>query len=204
MDSKTRLIHPDAMIGERVELGHGVVIGPNVVIEDDVSIGAYSVIGGSPEFRDFGPDWETSGIRICGFARIFEFVTIHSGIKRQTKIDVGAMIFNHSHIAHDCYVGPAAVVGGQASLAGHTTLFRSATVSGKSCTHQFAVLGAYSFLGAMSYLKGNIPPGHMAMGNPARLAGMNEVGIARAELNNFTVQSMFTEEFNREIEGNKR
>ena len=177
------IIHPTA------------IIRPNVEIEDNVVIGAYAVIGGMPEHAGYYSGLTTKGVRIHKGVRIFEFVTIHAGTENQTIIEEGAAIFNHSHVAHDCYVGKNAVIGGQVSLAGHTWVMERAVIGGKSCTHQRCVIGAYSFLSPMSYLKAHIPPGELWIGNPARPSGLNQVGLNRAPMTHEMCLERFEETF---------
>lgn len=179
------MIHPRAEIHSSVKIGHGVIIGPNVIIERDVVIGPYCVIGGPPEHRDFYDDKDgekTKGVYIARSARLFEFVTVQAGTKNMTFVGEGAAVFNKSHIAHDCILGPDSQVGGQASLAGHTYLMEGAILSGKSATVQWCVIGAYGFVGGFTFLTKHLPPGAKCLGFPARFIGNNEVGLQRAGL----------------------
>lgn len=164
------MIHPTA------------IIYPGVEIEDDVFIGPYCVIGGPPEHRAFYNDEPTKGVLIKSGARIFEFVTIHAGTHQRTTIGNKVAIFNKTHIAHDCVIEREATIGGQCSLAGHTHVMSGATISGMSCTHQFTVIGSYSFIGGASFVTKHVPPGEKWVGYPARYIAQNEVGLGRAGL----------------------
>lgn len=177
------IIHHTAEIDPRAELGVGVVIGPNVKIYGDVTIGDYSVIGGRAEHSHAPDPAKGMGVIIYTGARISEFVTIHGAVgKIPTTIGLGAMVFNHSHIGHDCLIGNEAIIGGQVSLAGHVVVCQNAVVSGKSCIHQRIAVGHYAFLGAMSYLTSHLPPGELWVGCPARPAGNNIVGLSRGNM----------------------
>lgn len=176
---RTAVVHPTALIGV------GSIIGPNVTIEEGVVIGPYSVIGGMPEHASFYDDTEcnrSKGVYIEKDARIFEFVTIHAGTKAPTFIGRRAALFNHTHIAHDCRLEPYSTIGGHNSLAGHVHVMENAVVSGKSAIHQWSVVGAYAILSGNSFLKGFVPPGEKWIGNPARPAGINNVGLGRGRL----------------------
>lgn len=179
------------------------VIYPNVIIEDDVWIGAYSIIGGPPESLRFFDGRQTKGVIIRNGARIFGMVTIDAGTLQPTLIEKDAAIFQKSHIAHDCVIRYGAIVGGQCSLAGHTVVMNGATVSGKSCTHQWSVVGAYAFLGAMSYLKGHIGVGELWMGNPSRPSGHNLIGLERAGLTIESAQELYGTQFEELIKERK-
>lgn len=178
-------IHHTAKVHQSVVIPHGCYIGPDVIIEKDVVIGAYSIIGGQPEHRDFyDNDWakRTRSVYIEEGCRLFEFVTIHAGTRRPTIIGAKSAIFNKSHIAHDCLIGRGVTIGGQVSLAGHCTIGFGANISGKSCLAHRVVMGAYAFLGGFSYLTKHMPPGERWVGNPPRFVGHNVVGLERAGL----------------------
>lgn len=172
------------------------VIYPGVLIDCDVDIGAFCVIGAPPEHKEFyDRTKETFGVRIKAGARISPHVTIDAGTIRQTTIDNGVAIFNHSHIAHDCIIGRNATIGGNVSLAGHCHIMEGATVSGKSCLVQRAVVGAYGFLGGMSYLTRHLPPAEKWVGYNARFIGRNTVGLERSHLLYEDVILKYQEEF---------
>ncbi len=165
-----RFIHPTAII-------YG-----NVDIEDDVEIGAYCVIGGPPEHRNFYNGEQSYGVRIGTGSRIFPFVTIDAGTKEQTIIGKDTAIFNHSHIGHDCVLGDSVTIGGDVSLAGHTTVLDHATISGKSCTFQRVVIGHHAFIGGMSFITKNVGIAERWIGFPPKFVGYNEIGLSRANL----------------------
>ncbi len=178
------------------KIHHTAVIYPGVEIEDDVHIGAFSVIGGRPEHREFySPDNVTKGVIIKKGARIFEFVSIHAGTVVQTEIGPGVAVFNHSHIAHDCFLDEGSSVGGGVFLAGHTMLMKKATVCGRACTHQMSLIGPYGFLAPMSFLKGHLGPGELWIGNPARPSGLNKIGLERAGLTHEKLLEIWDEKY---------
>jgi len=173
------------------------IIYPGVEIEDDVYVGAYSIIGSPPEHREYYDGKETKGVVLKRGSRIFEFVTIHGGTKNPTVIGEGSAVFNKTHIGHDCIIGRGATIGGSCSLAGHTQVMDGANVSGKTCTFQRVVIGAYSFIGGMSFVTRDVPPGEKWLGLPARSIGHNEIGLERSGLTyDFCVET-YTKEFER-------
>ena len=161
------MIHPTAIIYDGVHLGRNVHIGP------------YCVIGAPPEHRDFY-DKPGRGVIIGDDVRIMSHVTIDSGITAPTAIGDSVVIFNHSHIAHDCHIWPSVTIGGGVSLAGHTKVMYMATVSGKSCTFQRVVIGPYAFVCGMSYVIHNVGIANKVAGMPAKYVGDNIVGLSRA------------------------
>lgn len=67
-----------------------------------------------------------------------------------------------------------------AQLAGHVIVEDHATFGGVSGTHQFVRVGRYSFVGGMTKLTRDVPPFLLVEGNPARVYGLNSVGLRRA------------------------
>lgn len=185
------MIHPTA------------IIYPNVKIGRDVYIGAFSVIGSPPEHRDhYGKDG--TGVVIGDGVKIFEYVTIHAGTTgRPTLVDASAAIFNHAHVGHDCIVGTGAIIGGGVRLAGHTMVDPYATVSGNTCTHQHVIIGAFAFIGGMSFVTSHVPPGEKWVGVPARPCGVNEVGLLRYGLTIDDLHNTHREVFEKKVKESK-
>ena len=115
-------IHPNAGIGnnvqigaftsiaENVEIGEGTVIDSNVTIMDYVKIGRNcrifpgAVIGGEPQDMKFRG--EVSWAEIGDNCQIREYVTVNRGTaasgKGKTMIGNNCLIMSYSHVAHDC------------------------------------------------------------------------------------------------------
>lgn len=192
-------ISPSAHVHPTAKLHPGVWIGPNVEIGAGAVIGHYAVIGGMPEHRDFFDDTEmvrSKGVIIGAGARIFEYVTVHAGTRRPTLIAERVAVFNHSHIAHDCMIEAGSIIGGQVSLAGHVHVMPAAQVSGKSCVVQFAVIGAYAFVGGFTFVTRHIPPGEKWLGFPARFVSANDIGLQRAGMPLEECLSRYGQRFN--------
>ena len=60
------------------------ILGKNVIIEDDVHIGPYCIIGMPPEWK--GKEEEDKGVLIKKGTRLTGMITIDSGAQRQTVI----------------------------------------------------------------------------------------------------------------------
>lgn len=180
----TAFVHSEARVHPSVKLKMGCYIGPKVIIAEGSVVGAYSVIGGNAEHRDFYRDSHESddfkGVLIGRGVNIFEFVSIHTGTKARTTVMNEAAIFNHSHIGHDCYLSQRVLVGGQTTLAGHVHVMEGANISGRVAVHQKCVIGPYAMLGAGAILRIHLPPGEKWIGSPARHAGYNDIGLERA------------------------
>lgn len=197
MEAEMREALADLRNTRRIGVHPTAVIYPNVEIEDDVVIGPYCVIGGPPEHREFYDGKKSKGVRIESGSRIFSHVTIDSGTKETTVIGKRSALFQGCHVAHDCILGPDVTIGGQASLAGHTLVMEGAVVSGHSCTFQRIVIGAFSFVGGMSFVARSIPPGEKWVGYNPRLVGKNDIGLARAGLTYEEVLERYFDEYSR-------
>ena len=86
------------------------------------------------------------------------------------------------HIAHNCVIGNNVVISNHAGLAGHVTVEDRAIISGLSGVHQFVKIGRNAMVGGASKVVQDVPPFVIADGRPARVCGLNSVGLARAGL----------------------
>lgn len=207
---KTALVHPEAKLGEDVEVGAYSVIGPNVVIGDNARIGCHcyidgrttighgcqiftgAVVGGPPQDKKYNGEGEVS-LTIGDNNIIREYVTVHLGTLEgggKTTIGNNNLFMAYSHIAHDCTIGNNCVMANSGTLAGHVTLEDSAVVGGLSAVHQFVRLGRLSIIGGCSKVVQDVPPFSMCDGHPARVYGLNIVGLKRAHFNPQTIHNL--------------
>ncbi|HHY47803.1 MAG TPA: acyl-ACP--UDP-N-acetylglucosamine O-acyltransferase [Firmicutes bacterium] len=194
----TAVIHPSARLGRDVEVGPYCVIGPDVTIGDGTAIGAHTVIQGpavigkkcsiSPfvclggEPQDVKYSGEKTGLFIGDENIIREFVTIHRGTpegRGETRIGDRNMIMTYVHIAHDCLVGSGVILTGGCALAGHTVVEDEAVLGGMSGVHQFCRIGRMAMVGGMAKVVKDVPPFALVDGNPAKVIGLNVVGMRR-------------------------
>lgn len=194
---RTALIDPEAQIGKDVEIGPYVVIrgkvtigdgtriGPFAVLEGRVEVGPFCVIGhhaviGTPP-QDVAFRGEESGVVIGEGTVLREFVTVHraTGEGKVTHIGRSCFIMAYCHIAHNCFVGDEVTMANGASLAGYVTVEDWATLSGFVGVHQFVRIGKLAMVGGLSKVVMDIPPYALADGHPARIFGLNRVGMRR-------------------------
>lgn len=188
----------------RAKIHKTAVIHDGVTIGNDVVIGAYAVIGGPPEHRDYYTVNRCNrGVVIEDGARIFEFTTIHAGTIRPTVIGEGSAVFNHSHIAHDVELCKNVTVGGHTSIAGHVVVMDYALVSGRATIAPWVVVGAFSMVGMGSLLSRHVPPGEKWIGQIARNTGDNLVAMDRAGRDKAAVLALYEEAFNFYVRGSK-
>lgn len=197
-------IHPNAIIGKKVEMAVGNNIGPHVIIEDGVKMGSHNIIragaylcsgteignyndihmqaiiGHAPQ--DTAYQGEPSFTKIGNKNQIREFVTIHRGTKPGTFTEIGDsnFIMAYCHIAHNCTLGNQIIMVNQASLTGYCLVEDGAFLSGMTGLHQFTRVGRLSLLSALSAVNKDIPPYMICGGRPAVVLGINVVGLRRA------------------------
>ena len=87
------------------------------------------------------------------------------------------------HIAHDCKINNNNIFVNQVTLGGHVNILDNVVIGGLSAVIQFVTIGSYSMIGGMSGIDKNVLPFSLAIGNRAKLRGLNLVGIRRNNFN---------------------
>ncbi|HEX8144638.1 MAG TPA: acyl-ACP--UDP-N-acetylglucosamine O-acyltransferase [Pyrinomonadaceae bacterium] len=196
-------IHPTAVVSPHAEIGPEVRVGPYVLIEDDVFVGEgcelashavvkrfttlgrrnrvyeHAVLGGLPQdvkFRD-----EASRLVIGDDNLIREGVTLHraSGEGEETRLGSRNFLMIGTHVAHNCTVGDDNIFANGVALAGHITVEDHVFLSNNVGCHQFVRLGRYAMVGGKSKIVQDVLPFFTTDGNPARVRGLNAVGLRR-------------------------
>jgi UDP-N-acetylglucosamine acyltransferase len=196
-------IHPTAVIAPEAELADDVEIGPYVVIEGRVRIGAGcilrphaqlcgplsmgrgnivfagAVLGERPQHLHYLN--EPTSLEI-GEGNVFrEHVTVHRGTAHAGKTQVGSRNFlmAGSHIAHDCQIGNGCILANGALVGGHCIIEDGVYLSGNCAIHQFCRVGRLALLSGCSATTKDIPPFIMQQGINC-IVGINVVGMRRA------------------------
>lgn len=197
-------IHPTAIVGAGAKIGAGVKIGPYCIVGDGVEladgvelvahvfidghtrIGAetrifpFASLSREPQDRKF--HGEDSRIEIGERCVIRENVTINPGTEKGgmvTRIGDDCLIMASAHVAHDAILGNNVIMANYCGVAGHVIVGDNVTFGGTCVVHQFTRIGAYAFIGAQSMVDADVIPYGMAVGNRAKLAGLNLVGLKR-------------------------
>ena len=175
-----------SIVGREATLGDGVRLAAHVIISGRTSVGArtriaaFAVIGGEPQ--DVTYRGEATAVEIGPDSVIREHVTIHRGTARgrgTTTIGAHCFMMVGSHVAHDCIVGDHAIFTNQATIGGHTTVGDYAILGGLTAVQQRCRVGAHAFVGGLTGVDGDVAPFVMALGERARLAGVNVRGLKR-------------------------
>jgi UDP-N-acetylglucosamine acyltransferase len=175
------VVGPNVRIGRNCKVGSSAVIEGHTTIGDGTEVFPYASIGLAPQ--DLKYRGEPTRLDI-GAGNIFrEFVTIHRGTAGGggvTTIGDRNLFMNYVHVAHDCNVGNQTIFGPHATLGGHVGIADFVNVSAGSAVHQFCRVGAYAFVGGYSVItKDALPYGRTVGSRPARIFGLNLIGLKR-------------------------
>lgn len=179
-------VGPFCVVGPHVELGDGVRLISHVVVDGRTSIGAgteiypFASIGLQPQDLKF--HGEPSELVIGARNQIREHVTMNPGTEGGgmiTRVGDDGLFMMGSHVAHDCIVGDHVIMANNATLGGHVTLGDYVIIGGLSAVRQFVRIGAHAMIGGMSGVENDVIPYGLVMGDRARLAGLNLIGLER-------------------------
>ncbi len=192
------IIDPGATLGSNITVGPLCVIGPDVILEDNVKLHSHIVIDGRTQIgrdseifpfaslgqspQDLSFQGEESRLEIGEKNVIREYVTMNPGTSKGggvTRVGNQGFFMAGSHVAHDCQVGEHVVFANNATIGGHCIIEDFVILGGLSAVHQFVRVGAYAFIGGMSGIENDVIPFGMALGNRAYLNGLNIVGLKR-------------------------
>jgi UDP-N-acetylglucosamine acyltransferase len=167
-------------------IGDRCLIGPHAFIDGHTEIGCdtqvlfAAALGCPPQDRKY--HGELTSLIIGERNIIHEYVTIHRGSGEGTATRVGDdnMIMAYSHLGHNCQVGSGVTITNAANLGGHCVVEDRAIIGGLVGVHQFTRVGRLAMIGGCSRVVQDVPPFMIAEGNPARVRGLNVIGLRRA------------------------
>jgi UDP-N-acetylglucosamine acyltransferase len=85
----------------------------------------------------------------------------------------------YTHVAHDCVLGNHVILSNAVNMAGHVEMEDWVIVGGVTAIHQFVRVGTHAFVGGGSRISQDVPPYCRVAGSPAKLYGLNSVGLER-------------------------
>ena len=197
-------IHPLACIDPAAEIGDDVEIGPYCIVGAQVRIGArcrlvghvhvagpteigagtvvhpYASLGGAPQSTAYRG--EPTRLVIGAGCDIREGVTMSRGTQGGggvTRVGERGMFMAASHVGHDCRVGHDVVFANCATLGGHCDVGDHVNIGGLTAVHQFVRIGDHAMVGGASGVRADVIPFGVAFGVPARLSGVNAIGMKR-------------------------
>lgn len=196
-------VHPSSIVSNEARIGDGAWIGPFCVIDADVEIGEGTrlegyvrileyvtigdrcrifenvVLGGEPQ--DLAFKGERSFVRIGDDVTLRENVTVHrgSGEDSVTSVGNGTWMMVGSHAGHNAAVGSNCVLANGVGLSGYSSVGDGSVMGGLSGLHQFVRVGRFCMIGGLTKVVKDILPFTLADGHPARIHGLNVIGLRR-------------------------
>lgn len=208
-------IHPSAVVSHGAELGAGVqigpfcTVGPNVVIEAGAKLISHVVVEGHTRIgesaqlfpfctvglapQDMKYTDEPTRCEIGARTLVREHCTIHRGTATGTGVTrVGAdcMLMAVVHVAHDCQIGNHVIIANNAVMGGHVSIADHAVIGGAAAIHQFVRIGRAAMIGGVSGVEADVIPFGSVIGNRARIAGLNIIGLKRRGFNKEQIQAL--------------
>jgi UDP-N-acetylglucosamine acyltransferase len=192
-------VHPNAVLGEDVEIGPFCFIGPHVTLGDGCRLDSHvtitghttvgprnrfwpgSVIGAEPQDSGYKDSPERVEIGCDNLFR--EGVTVNRGANKEdgiTRIGNRNFLMANAHVAHNCHVHNNAILCNGVLLGGHVHVQDFAIVSGNSVVHHFATVGESAFISGGCRVPQDVPPFMLSAGsdNP-EIVTVNLVGMRR-------------------------
>tara|TARA_R110000868_G_scaffold14426_4_gene67245 strand:+ start:41899 stop:42396 length:498 start_codon:yes stop_codon:yes gene_type:complete len=150
------------------------LIGNNVIIEDDVYIGPYCIIGCPPEWK--GKENQNKGVLIKKGTTLTGMVSIDGGAERTTVIGENCYIMKHAYIAHDCIVGNNVTMSAGSKLAGFCTVGFNVNLGMGVAVHQKSILPEGIMIGMNGVVtkKSKLEPYQKYAGVPVKHIGSND------------------------------
>jgi len=197
-------IHPSAIVHPKAQLADDVIIGPIATVDEHVTIGPgtelktgtvitghttvgarnvigpYAVLGTGPQ--DLGFKGEATRLVVGDDNVLREFVTLNTGSTKQdwdTRVGSRNFLMAYCHVGHDCEVGSDIVMANSVGFSGHCRIEDKVWFGGMSGLHQFVTIGTHAFIGGASRIVHDCPPYMITEGNPARVRGVNTIGLKR-------------------------
>lgn len=192
------VIEPGAVVGPGCRIGPFCVVGPSVVLEADVELTSHVVIEGQTTIgaecrlspfssiglapQDLKYKGEPTGCVIGARTQLREHVTIHRGSvggDGMTRVGSDCLLMACSHVGHDSRVGDRVILANNVMLGGHVQLGEQCFLGGGAAIHQMVRVGRHAMVGGLAGVTNDIPPFGNVFGLPARLVGLNVVGLRR-------------------------
>ena len=195
---KSAIVHPEADLGEEVEIGPfsvidaGVTIGAGTIIKNHVTVTGNTTIGKNniihpnavlgAEPQDLKYRGECTFLEMGDNNVVREGVTINIGTAGgggKTIVGDNNFFMACVHIAHDCIIEDNVLLANGVLLGGHITIERGAKLMGLVGIQPFVTIGCYAYIGGHTRIVQDVPPYVITEGHPARIRQVNVVGLER-------------------------
>ena len=179
-------IGPWCHIGPEAEIGSGARLISHVIVDGLTRVGEAAVIypfctvGMAPQ--DLKYKGEPTRCEIGPRTQLREHCTVHRGTVTGsgfTKVGADCLLMAVVHVAHDCEIGDRVVIANNVVMGGHVTIGDGAVIGGAAALHQFVRIGRGAMVGGVSGVEADVIPYGSVIGNRARLAALNVIGLRR-------------------------
>ena len=206
---RSALVDPAAVLGHDVRIGPFCVVGPDVTIEDGAELLSHVVVDGHTRIgagvilfpfctvglapQDLKYRGEPTRCEIGARTQIREHCSIHRGTATGhgvTSVGADCLLMAVAHVAHDCRLGDHVIVANNVVMGGHVSIGDHAVIGGSAAIHQFVRIGRAAMIGGVSGVEGDVIPFGSVIGNRARLAGLNVVGLKRRGFEKTAIMSL--------------
>lgn len=207
-------IHATAIVSPKARIGEDVQIGPFCIVEDEVEIGAGTVLDSHVVIKNYTTlgeknhlymgvvlgsdplDKHFAGARSylrIGNRNIWrEYSTSSVGTMPESVTSIGDdnFIMVGVHVAHDCRVGNRTVLCTNASLAGYVEVDDDAFISGGVVIHQYSKIGRLAMVGGNTRVNMDVPPFLLTSDFNVAAKGLNLVGLRRAGIGRDVIRQL--------------
>jgi UDP-N-acetylglucosamine acyltransferase len=203
------VVDPAAALGCDVRIGPFCTVGPDVTIEDGVELVSHVVADGHTRIgsgvilfpfctvglapQDLKYRNEPTRCEIGARTQVREHCTIHRGTatgRGVTSIGADCLLMAVAHVAHDCTIGSNVIIANNVVMGGHVAIGDHAVIGGSAAIHQYVRIGRAAMIGGVSGVEGDVIPFGSVIGNRARLAGLNVVGLKRRGFEKAAIMSL--------------
>ena len=205
----TALVEPGASVAEGAEIGPWCHVGPDVTLEAGARLVSHVVVEGRTRIgagavlypfctvglapQDLKYRGEPTACEIGPRTQVREHCSIHRGTVTGTgltRVGADCLVMAVVHVAHDCWIGDGVVIANNVVMGGHVTIGDHAVIGGAAALHQFVRIGRAAMVGGMSGVEGDVIPFGSVIGNRARLAGLNVIGLRRRGVDRAGLQAL--------------
>lgn len=198
------MIHPTAVIHPQARLGNNVQVGPHAVIDAGVQLGAdcvvgphayltgQTVIGARNKFhagcvignipQDLKYQGDPTRLRMGDDNTFREHTTVNcsTSLEGETVLGSHILLMAGTHVGHDSVVGDHVIIANCSALGGHVVVGERAVLSACVVIHQFVRVGTLVMAQGGAAVSQDLPPFTMAHNGLNRLCGLNIVGLRRS------------------------
>jgi acetyltransferase-like isoleucine patch superfamily enzyme len=161
---------PGLLIGDKVEIGEGVLIGGHVIIHSGARIGSGARVGDHAQVRD--------GAVIGAGSTVGSYVSVDPGVEigERVSIQTRCYITGGTRIENDVFVGPGVTLTNDNTMNRHGPEFefegpllrRACRVGGGATVCPGIEIGEEAFVAAGAVVSADVAPRTVVMGVPAR------------------------------------